>query len=296
VHLKKTKPMKNVTELWKEYNTSAELLKQKLGRTSNLFGEYAEYLVNEYLNGELLTASNASADIRTANGDLHQVKCRKVSNKLTTQLSIIRSWDFDYLTVVLFDRNGSVQKGLICLKSISEQYGVYNQHQNGWVISTTNNFLNDKNHIDITNELRELNDDEVLEIKSIPYKKEKKEFLNNPSYLETNYKETEIDKVIRKLPKWFKNPDYICSRILIIFLELEKEFGSVNYDTLSQHCSGIKTFKSNFAQMINFGEKNHGKVFEKTNSLITLWNPIKENVILEYNKHYAEIKTHYNNV
>jgi len=48
--------------------------------------------------------------------------------------------------------------------------------------------------------------------------------------------------------------------------------------------------------MINFGEKNHGKVFEKTNSLITLWNPIKENVISEYKRHYDGIKTHYNNV
>lgn len=38
------------------------------------------------------------------------------------------------------------------------------------------------------------------------------------------------------------------------------------------------------------------KVFENTNSLITIWNPIKENVILEYDKHYESIKTHYNTV
>lgn len=156
--------MKEITDLWKEYNVSADLLKQRLGRTSNLLGEYAEYLVNEHLNGELLTASNASADIKTLNGKLYQVKSRKTTITLTTQLSIIRSWNFDFLAVVLFDKKGSVKKGLICSKSVSEQYGVYNEHQNGWVISTTNSFLNDKNHIDITNELRELNNEEPVEL------------------------------------------------------------------------------------------------------------------------------------
>jgi hypothetical protein len=292
----KTELMNNIAELWKEYNISVELLKQKLGRTANLLGEYAEYLVNEYLDGELLTASNASADIKTANGNLYQVKSRKVYNNLTTQLSVIRSWDFDYLAIVLFHKNGSVQKALICLKSVSEQYAVYNKHQNGWVITTTNNFLNDQNHTDITNQLRELNNDGPLEFKTLPVKNKQNSFSKKKDYFESNYKEIEIDKVIRKLPKWFKNPDNICTRILITYLELEKEFGSVNYDILSQNCSGIKTFKSNFDQMINYGEKNHGKVFEKNNSLITLWNPIKENVILQYSKHYEGIKKHYNTV
>src|SRR5690606_25555963 len=98
-------------------------------------------------------------------------------------------------------------------------------------------------------------------------------------YLISNQKEKEIDKIYRKLPKWFKNPDFICSRILIIFLELEKKYGTVKYDLLADYCSGIKTFKSNFAQMKNFGEKNHGKVFELNGQIVTLWNPVKDNVI-----------------
>lgn len=286
--------MKEIADLWKEYNISTELLKQKLGRTSNLLGEYAEYLVNEHLKGELLTASNASADIKTSNGEFYQVKSRKIINNLTTQLSIIRSWNFNYLAVVLFDKKGSVIKGLICLKSVSEQYGVYNEHQNGWVISTTNSFLQDENHIDITNQLRELNNEKPIELeKSIPIsnlnRKHKK-----TDYSKSNQREQEIDKIIRKLPKWFKNPDFICSKILIIFLELEKKYGSVEYDVLSDSCSGIKTFKSNFAQMKNFGEKNHGKVFEQNGSIVTLWNPVKEFVDMEYKKQYESIKTHYN--
>ena len=290
--------MKETAELWKEYNISTDLLKQRLGRTSNLLGEYAEYLVNKHLKGELLTASNASADIQATNGDLYQVKSRKISSNLTTQLSIIRSWNFDYLAVVLFDKKGSVIKGLFCSKSVSEKYGVYNEHQNGRVISTTNNFLNDENHIDITNQLRELNNEKPIELveleksisKSNPIRKS-----NKTKYSLSNKKELEIYKVKRKIPKWYQNPDFICSRILIIFLELEKKYGSVEYDLLEKYCSGIKTFKPNFAQMKNFGEKNHGKVFEQNGSLITLWNPVKENVISEFKNYYESIKTNYNN-
>lgn len=287
--------MKETAELWKEYNTTTELLKQRLGRTSNLLGEYAEYLVNEHLKGELLPASNASADIQTPNGNLYQVKSRKISSNLTTQLSIIRSWNFDYLAVVLFNKKGSVIKGLICSKSISEKYGTYNEHQNGWVISTTNSFLNDENHIDITNQLRELNNEKPIELEKSSTNLNLNRKSEKTEYSTSNQKEQEIDKVFRKLPKWFKNPNFICSRILIIFLELEKKYGSVKYDLLAEYCAGIKTFKSNFAQMKNFGEKNHGKVFEQNGSIITLWNPVKENVILEFEKHYESIKTHYNN-
>lgn len=288
--------MNEIADLWKEYNISTELLKQKLGRTSNLLGEYAEYLVNEHLKGELLTASNASADIRTPNGEFYQVKSRRITGSLTTQLSIIRSWNFDYLAVVLFDEKGSVLKGLIYPKAVSEQYGVYNEHQNGWVISTTSNFLNDQNHIDITNQLRELNNEKPIDLEKSTQTSNLIKKPEKTEYSISNQKEKEIDKIYRKLPKWFKNPDFICSRILIIFLELEKKYGAVKYDLLADYCSGIKTFKSNFAQMKNFGEKNHGKVFELNGQIVTLWNPVKDNVIFEYKRHYELIKTHYNTV
>jgi hypothetical protein len=280
--------MNKIAEIWKNYNSSSELLKEKLGRTSNLVGEYAEYLVKEYLGGELLTASSASADIKASNGDLHQVKSRKISNNLTTQLGIIRSWNFDFLTIILFDKNGTIIKSLICKKSISEQYAIYNEHQNGWVISTTDKFLNDENHIDITKDLRELNNDLSTNIEYKTYKKETTKHFQKIDISELDTKEIEIDKVQRKLPKWFRNPNYICSQILINFLELDSGLNYVDYDKLSHSCRHIKTFKSNFAQMINFGEKNHGKVFEKTNSIVTIWNPIKADVMFEYENYKSK--------
>lgn len=156
--------MNEITNLWKSYNASSKLLKEKLGRTSNLVGEYAEYLVKEYLNGVLITASFAGADIKASNGDLYQVKSRKITNGLITQLGIIRSWDFDFLAIILFDDNGSVLKGLIYPKSVAERYAVVNEHQNGWVISTTNEFLNDENKLDVTQKIREINNDTQVKL------------------------------------------------------------------------------------------------------------------------------------
>ena len=148
--------IEEVTNLWKNFNNSSKLLKDRLGRTSNLVGEYAEYLANKYLNGVLLPPSSYSADIKSINGDLYQVKSRKISKGLTSQLSIIRSWDFDYLIIILFDIYGSVLKGCIYPKSVAIKYAFKSIHQNGWVITTTNEFLEEENKIDITQKLKPL--------------------------------------------------------------------------------------------------------------------------------------------
>lgn len=148
--------MSDITTLWKDYNSIANLLQEKL-QTSNIIGEYAEFLVRLYLEGELLTPSHPSADIKSTNGQLYQVKSRKIRNGRTTQLSIIRSWDFDFLTVVLFDHNGSIMKGMIYPKETAKKHAVANKYQNGWVITTNTKFLADPDKKDITAELRKLN-------------------------------------------------------------------------------------------------------------------------------------------
>lgn len=157
--------IEEVTNLWKNFNNSSKLLKDRLGRTSNLVGEYAEYLANKYLNGVLLPPSSYSADIKSINGDLYQVKSRKISKGLTSQLSIIRSWDFDYLIIILFDIYGSVLKGCIYPKSVAIKYAFKSIHQNGWVITTTNEFLEEENKIDITQKLKALNNDSLIDVK-----------------------------------------------------------------------------------------------------------------------------------
>ena len=102
------KKMKKTQELWRSYNLISKLLKEELNRTANLVGEYAEYLIAEYTSGDLLEASSKSADVISNSKELYQVKSRKLSDKLTGALGIIRSWNFDYLAVVIFDNYGNI--------------------------------------------------------------------------------------------------------------------------------------------------------------------------------------------
>jgi hypothetical protein len=73
----------NIKELWNDYNIIANKLSQALGRTSNIVGEYAEYLTAQYYNGELLASSHKSADVEVLQDGkqiLYQVKARKMEH------------------------------------------------------------------------------------------------------------------------------------------------------------------------------------------------------------------------
>ena len=81
---------------------------------------------------------------------------RKISEgKSTTQLGIIRSWDFDFLVVVLFDEKGDVKKAIIVPVDVAKKYAVANEYQKGYVISTTNDFITDEGNEDITDAMKE---------------------------------------------------------------------------------------------------------------------------------------------
>jgi len=149
--------MEEVKDLWLKFNEYSNKLATALGRTSNIVGEYAEYLTHKYYGGRLLEISGSSADIETPDGKLYQVKSRKIKGTSSTQLSIIRSWDFDFLVVVLFDSNGAIKQALEVPVEVAKKYGAANSHQNGWVITTSQQFLNDERSKDISIPLSRLN-------------------------------------------------------------------------------------------------------------------------------------------
>lgn len=146
----------SVSDLWLKYNDFANRLTAALGRTSNLVGEYAEHLTLQHYGGALLPASSCSADLRAEDGTTCQVKARKILGVMTTQLGVIRSWDFDFLVTVLFDDSGRVIRALETPVEIAKEHGVHNSHQNGWVITTNRRFLDDPRSRDITAALRSL--------------------------------------------------------------------------------------------------------------------------------------------
>ena len=148
--------MENINELWNNFNKYSNRLSAALGRTSNIVGEYAEHLAHQFYGGRLLEISGASADIESG-GKRYQVKSRKTKNGLTTQLNVIRSWDFDFLVVILFNEHGGVAKAVELPVETARSFGKPNKHQNGWVISTTKKFLNASDARDITADLEALN-------------------------------------------------------------------------------------------------------------------------------------------
>ncbi|TFH88893.1 hypothetical protein ELS82_25380 [Vibrio ouci] len=143
-------------QLWFDFNLSANKLSDKL-RTRNLVGEYAEWLAAEYYGAKLLPVSESSADLIANNGVKYQVKARRQQKLESTQLSIIRSWNFDFLVVILFDLKGNLIKVIESPMKISREHAKPNSRQNGWVITTSKKFLNDPRNKDITNSISKLN-------------------------------------------------------------------------------------------------------------------------------------------
>ncbi|KAA6323997.1 hypothetical protein EZS27_026622 [termite gut metagenome] len=62
---------------WKDYNKASIQLIGEMSGTSNVVGEFAEKLIGIYYDAEQLTASNKSADLKTKEGKLIQVKSRR---------------------------------------------------------------------------------------------------------------------------------------------------------------------------------------------------------------------------
>lgn len=98
----------------------------------------------------------------------------------------------------------------------------------------------------------------------------------------------EIKKVKRRIPRWFNNPGQFNSIVLINYLELntKRKEKNILVSELRDKCATIKTFNFylHFSQMKNIAPRNHGKVFNVQDDSISLWPPVKEFILSEYNK------------
>jgi hypothetical protein len=96
----------------------------------------------------------------------------------------------------------------------------------------------------------------------------------------------EIDKVTRRVPRWFIKSEQINSTILVNFLKLlgENSANIVSVRDLENRCN-IDTFKINFIDMANISDNGHGKVFEITEDSATLWEPVAQFILDEWNNH-----------
>lgn len=120
--------MDNINQLWLKYNEYTNKLAVRLKRTNNIVGEYAEHLSLSYYGGKLLNISGSSSDLVDNDGKLYQIKSRRIQYLTSSQLGIIRSWDFHFLVVILFNLNGGILKAMEVPVDIAKEYGVRNDH------------------------------------------------------------------------------------------------------------------------------------------------------------------------
>jgi len=96
---------------------------------------------------------------------------------------------------------------------------------------------------------------------------------------------SEIKKVHRRAARWFNNPSQYNSTILLAYLRLAERHSEVTPAMVKAECSAVKDFEGNYNQMKNFGEKNHGKVFEEKGGVIRLWEPVKDYIMGLYSEY-----------
>jgi len=135
-----------------------ELYDRGIIRTMNSpQGDYAERLVAEAYDGELAPNSEKSWDVVTEAGDRIQVKSRvfdAARAASTRQMSVIRSWDFDTLVVILFsNKDLSITRAAELTAPVVKEHSRYIKHVNGWRLNATPQIL-DMGH-DITSDVRQ---------------------------------------------------------------------------------------------------------------------------------------------
>ena len=87
--------------------------------------------------------------------------------------------------------------------------------------------------------------------------------------------ENEVKKVKNRLKLWARRPHQINASILNAFLDLQKTgLVVIRERDIKDNLNDIKSFESNFNQMKIISEKNHGKIFEQSGEVVTLWPPI----------------------
>jgi len=149
----------SVAELLRLYGEILrELSERKITRTTNApAGDYAEYLVHQALGGRIAPNSEKSWDIETPEGKRVQVKCRVVLNRLNRgqrQLSVIRSFDFDDLAVVIFDFSYAVAASVLIPAEVVKDNSSYIAYVNGYRLFATDALLRHPRAVDISGKLR----------------------------------------------------------------------------------------------------------------------------------------------
>jgi hypothetical protein len=174
-------------------------------------------------------------------------------------------------------------------KSLDDLIDFFTSTQgNEYVLKLISDDLKDKHSPKIIEQLKSKISIEISS-KSSYCKTENLDYLRKISKISESYNANEIEseslKIHNRVPNWLRKPHQTNSQILLNYLKLRNNRDSIAIDSLEQSCRNIKNFKSNYQGMKNFGEKNHGKVFNEVGNQVFLWEPVRSFIENEYAKY-----------
>jgi len=92
---------------------------------------------------------------------------------------------------------------------------------------------------------------------------------------------TEMNKVERRLKLWSR-PDrqhQVNAKLLNLYLKLAERDEQVTVDQFREAYGDDAEFLQNYPQLKNISPKNHGKVFEEVNQVVSIWQSVEQYVI-----------------
>jgi hypothetical protein len=136
-----------------------ELKKRGVVRTrNNPVSDYAEWLVHKKMGFRLTGNSTQGVDATDDKGIRYQVKARHlISRSSSKQLGVIRNFkkkQFDFLIVVMFDRDFNIESAFQIPHGLISKYARFSRHQNGHILIMRGGVLSDSRTRDITSKLR----------------------------------------------------------------------------------------------------------------------------------------------
>lgn len=100
----------------------------------------------------------------------------------------------------------------------------------------------------------------------------------------------EIAKVKRKVQKWMKKPSQYNYRILKNFMDLSGcNEHKVSVDELEECVDVGQVFLANYNSLKTISEKNHAKVFDETDKMVELWEPVAEFIKTTFTKENKKV-------
>lgn len=112
-------------------------------RTNNVLGDYAESLVCNSLNLKMESSSTKGIDATGADGKTYQIKARMGSRGTVPTIKSLRSFDFDYLVLIIFNEDYSVKFSGKLSSALAKEWAIHNPRVNGFRLTISKALLND---------------------------------------------------------------------------------------------------------------------------------------------------------